>query len=119
MICKAYRYLFYKYHSWALWLHGEKDGPHVTALGTMVFLLFANLMTLESIILIFTRFSLLEIFNSPKTVGIVLALVLIPSHDFYFTRKKRYKEIEKEFKGEDRKTRIKGNIFAWSYIFFS
>lgn len=120
MILKAWSYLFYKFYSWQLKLHGEVGSPYATALITMFFLNFLNFYSLVYVIKIFTGYDLNQVFYNVvqfSKVGVILGLMafLLCIH-FFCIKKNIYKGVVKKFKSESHKDRIKGNILTWCYV---
>jgi hypothetical protein len=118
MIFKAYSYLFYKFYSWALWLHGEKSAPSATALGTISILGILNWITGIAILQIFTGISVDPFFHLSRSMVFIFGMVVLflINLDLMKNNKDKCKKIIRKFNQEDANERMKGTVFVWCYI---
>lgn len=119
MVGKAYRYLFYRIYVYQLRKYGEGNAPHMAAITAIGGLLYFNLLTIVSIVDVFTGFDFVTIFHPSNSILIAFALLFMLMLYYIFVRdfkrNHKHKKIIKEFKKEDARIRIKGTIFVWCY----
>lgn len=123
MILKIYRYLFYKFYCWAVYLHGETDAPCAAALCAIVFFGSFNLYTFFLFITIFTGINVDQAINNTIhiTKGAVISVLMVAMFLFhiFFVKNNVYRGIIKKFKYESAEKKRRGNIFIGCYVVIS
>lgn len=95
MMIKIYKYLYYKFYSWAVSLKLDNT-PEFTAFFTIVILSFLNLLCI--VWLVEMVFKLPKIFSGLSSITVIVVIILlgIPQY-FMLVHKGRYKKIAQEF----------------------
>ena len=100
---------------WSEKLHGDKESHEFTAFFSLTFLVYVNLLSLFLALKLIFNFSISHIELSKLEIGIYSLIPAIPQY-LLLLHKKKYLNILKEFGIEDKKSSIKGTIYAWLYM---
>ncbi len=114
MIMNIYYYLFYKIYRFT-----QKLGKYEVSFSAMLglsFLLFLDINALYIILLPVTQVNFKDQYRIPL---IILYIAVFIINYFLFIYKKRYKEIEKQFKNESTRNKRIGNAIVIAYIIIS
>ncbi|MCP4459676.1 MAG: hypothetical protein GY816_16870 [Cytophagales bacterium] len=110
------------YHLYKLAINtGEKSAPLTSAMPTITFLQFCNLMCIDILLEMigFSPFSFMD--NDPNSVYYVVGLLIggLVANYLYFTSEGRYKAIAKEFEKKPLSERKKGARITLIYALVS
>lgn len=114
VIMNIYYYLFYKIYRFTQRL-GNYDVAFSAMLG-FSFLLFLDINTIYISVFPVTN---INFNNHYRTPLIILYIIVFIINYFLFIYKKRYKEIEKQFKNESTKNKRIGSIIVIVYVIIS
>ncbi|MBI5019834.1 MAG: hypothetical protein HZB59_00155 [Ignavibacteriales bacterium] len=111
---RFYKYVFYKLYRWAKIL-GLDSTPEWTAMITVSIFLILNILTFLALINLCVEHNFRLPFDSlPKQIIIFVAYLI--ALYFVFIHKKKYIEIEKQFKEETMEEKKRGAIYTLLYI---
>ncbi len=110
---KFYKYLFFKIYNFFSIINNEM--PSFLAMMAMSWLLLINSLTVIGFI--FIKNNHLAVLYS-KTGSVIFTLTIIGLHYFYFSYKRKYLKIIKEFENSDSKS-ILGILGVILYVFLT
>ncbi len=114
-----YQYLYYKFYASSVWWRRGKDPfSYQTGLYVITTLSFMNFLTLLALSEVLTGFGYEQICYS-KLNAVLLGSTILFINYALLVRNEKYLKIIKKFRNEDKKTRIKGNIYALLYVVFT
>lgn len=115
---QAYKYIYYWLYTWQRKLWGESDIPEYNASIGMSMSMGCNIL---SIIVLVSIFFGIKVFPNgvPEFEALITIIILFLAHYFAFVHKGKYKEIEKEFKGESKEDRKRKGVWVLLYTFGS
>ena len=115
---QAYKYTYYWLYTWQKKLWGKNDLPEFTAI-------FGMTLSFGFVILCFDviNFLIMDYFiiplNLSNVVYLIPMIILLLTHYFLFVHKGKYKQVEKEFKGESQAERKRKGFWVLLYTFGS
>jgi hypothetical protein len=112
----GYQYIFYKLSRWDWYNWGNRNlaGASWTGLFALSFLLWAHFLNFLTLLEIITGYGFKDLFSKPEIIGITSVFLYV--NYLVLFRNKKYLKIINQFEKEDKKSRIKGNIFTWLFV---
>ena len=115
----GYEYLFYKTYTFMCWPNSRNRGLQYGVWVWMAGSLAANFFTVIGLYDIVSGKQILTfLFSQQKLCGLILAIAFFLVY-FLFIYKEKYRRIISHYKNESNSKSVRGDVFAWVYIFVS
>ncbi len=115
----GYEYLFYKIYMFMCWPNSQNRGLQYGVLVWIAGFLAANFFTVFGLYdLVTGKQTLSFLLSQQKLCGLILAIAFFLVY-FLFIHKEKYRRIISHYKNESNFKGVRGEVFAWVYIFVS